>query len=175
MAVVQPSRRSALAGAIAGGLVAPVTARVPLDLSVAKDSLTAIVKLRGDLAGGRVLQWYTGTLALLVPGRMPTPVCRYQGIIRTDWTPRGAGGFAYRTFDLGFFGDLATGRFVERLTNPITGAEVEPMQVRDGPVESIYSVHGVFRLGVPEDKSKTLSIPWESAGDQVWYGADLPF
>lgn len=168
------SRRSVFAGA-AASVVAPAAARQPLDLTLATDSLSAVVKLRGDLAGGRVLQWYSGTLSLLVAGRMPTPVCRYQGIIRTDWAPRGDGSYAYRTYDLGFFGDLATGRHVERFTNPITEAIIEPMQIRDGPVESIYSVHGVFRLGAPEDKTKTLTIPWESAGDQVWYVADLPF
>jgi hypothetical protein len=154
---------------------APAIARVPLDLALPADSLTAVVKLRGDLAGGRVLQWYSGILSLLVPGRMPAPVCRYQGVIRTDWARRPDGAYAYRTFDLGFFGDLATGRHAERLTNPITGAQVEPMQVRDGPIASIYSVHGVFRDGARLDASKSLSLPWETAGDQVWYTADLPF
>lgn len=167
------ARRGLLTG-VASVALAPARARA-LDLSSPSDSLTAVVKLRGDLAGGRVLQWYTGHLAVLVPGRMPMPVARYQGVIRTDWTKREDGSYSYRTFDLGFFGDLASGRHVDRLVNPITGATVEPMQVRDGPVSSIYAVHGVFRDGAVLDSAKTLSLPWESAGDQVWYTADLPF
>lgn len=169
------ARRSVLAGAGTMAVAPTWAARRPLDLAQAKDSLTTVVKLRGDLAGGRVLQWYIGYLALLVPGRMPTPVASYQGVIRTDWTPQPDGSYGYRTFDLGFFGDLATGRYAERIVNPITGATLEPMQVRDGPVTSIYSVHGVFRDGAKPDPAKALSLPWQSAGDQIWYVADLPF
>ncbi len=149
--------------------------RQALDLTKPEDSLRALVKLRGDLAGGRVLQTYTGTLSLLVPGRQAAPVARYQGIIRTDWTPQPDGRFLYRTFDLGYFGDLATGRAVETLTNPLTGATLQPQDVRDGPISSIYSRHGTFRDGAPLDTSKTLSIDWRRAGDHLWYGADLAF
>jgi len=110
-----------------------------------------------------------------VPGRQAAPVARYQGVIRTTWTPRDDGSFHYRTFDLGFFGDLATGRPVESLQNPITGATLVPQDVRDGPIESRYTLNGVFRDGAPVDASKTLSLPWVRAGDEVWYSADLAF
>ena len=123
------TRRGILGGAagLAAGLgsVSQTVAKGRrLDLSDPDDSLYAVVKLRGDVAGGRVLQWYTGELALLVPGRMPEPVASYQGVVRTDWTPRPDGAFDYRTFDLGYFGDLATGEAAESLTNPVNGADV---------------------------------------------------
>jgi len=175
-------RRELLSGAAPALVLAPAAfgaARKsrgqPLDLARPEDSLRALVKLRGDLAGGRVLQTYTGTLALLVPGRQSAPVARYQGIIRTDWTPQPDGRFLYRTFDLGYFGDLATGRPVETLPNPLTGATLQPQDVRDGPITSIYSRHGTFRDGAPLDTSKSLSIDWRRAGDHLWYGADLAF
>lgn len=176
-------RRGLLAGSVAGlGLAfapaAPAAARPqrrPLDLATPADSLTALVKLRGDLAGGRVLQAYSGVLSLLVPGRIAAPVARYQGLIRTDWTPQPDGSYRYRTFDLGYFGELETGRPAATLPNPITGETLEPLDVRDGPVVSLYSVHGTFRDGAPPDPDRTLSLPWRRAGDHVWYGADLAF
>jgi hypothetical protein len=171
-------RRGALAaslGLAAAAAATPARAKRTLDLKKPEDSLYAVVKLRGDLSGKMVYQWYTGLLTLLVPGKMPAPVARYQGMIRTTWTPQPDGGFKYRTFDLGFYGDLETGRAVKTLTNPITGETVEPVDIQDGPVESVYSVHGVFRDGAAPDNSKTLSLPWVTAGDQVWYGANLAF
>jgi len=110
------SRRTALATAAVASAV-PLTAkaatkRSKIDFTKPEDSLYAVVKLRGDLSGKRVLQWYTGTLSLVVPGKLPTPVCRYQGIIRTNWVPQPDGSYSYRTFDLGFFGNLETGEHV---------------------------------------------------------------
>ena len=122
-----------------------------------------------------MLQWYTGTLALAVAGRAAVPVARYQGIIRTTWTPQADGSFRYRTFDLGFFGDLATGKAQSVFTNPVTGAPVEPLDIRDGPVESVYSVNGAFRDGAPVNRARTLTIPWVQAGDDLWYSTDLVF
>jgi hypothetical protein len=170
-------RRTALAAgaAMSVAAAAPASARRALDLSKPADSLYAVVKLRGDLSGRQVLQWYTGTLSLVVPGKLPAPVCRYQGIIRTTWTPQPDGSFNYRTFDLGFFGDLQTGKHVEKITNPVTGEMLEPMQVRDGPVSSIYSVNGAFANGAKPDLTKTLSLPWVISGNDVWYSAGFGF
>ena len=173
------SRRSCLATALAATTL-PLTARAAagrrkLDLTKPEDNLYAVVKLRGDLSGKMVLQWYTGVLSLHVPGKLPAPVCRYQGIIRTVWAPQSDGSFKYRTFDFGFFGDLETGRHVEKLTNPITGEIVEPMQVRDGPIESIYSTNGAFPNGAKPDLTKKLSLPWIVSGNDIWYSTSFGF
>lgn len=172
------SRRTAFAvggASIAVAATPAMAARRKLDFTKPEDNLYAVVKLRGDLAGRRVLQWYTGTLTLVVPGKLPTPVCRYQGVIRTDWTPQPDGSFTYRTFDLGFYGDLETGRYVEKIVNPLTGETVEPTQVRDGPVNSIYSVHGAFANGAKPDTTKSLRLPWVVSGNDAWYQASFGF
>jgi len=173
------SRRTALITGSAATAMAASTSRAQaartLNLSTPKDCLYAVVKLRGDLSGKMALQWYTGVLSLLIPGKMPTPVCRYQGIIRSIWTPQPDGSFKYRTFDIGFFGDLQTGAPVQTLTNPLTGETVEPTQVRDGPIESVYSLNGVFANGATPDTSKTLSLPWIISGNDVWYNASFGF
>jgi pimeloyl-ACP methyl ester carboxylesterase len=182
---VSRSRRQLLATSL--GCTAALTAatrstnadaagrRRALRLDEVGDSLHALVKLRGDLAGGRVLQCYAGTLTLAVPGRTPLPVASYQGLIRTDWTPRADGSFSYRTFDLGFFGDLADGRPVESLVNPLSGERIEPLDVRDGPVQSVYSTAGILRDGLEASPGSRLAIPWRSAGDDVWYSSEFEF
>ncbi len=173
------TRRMSLAAAAAGSsaalLVRPALAKRKLDFTTPEDNLYAVVKLRGDLSGKQVLQWYTGILTLVVAGKLPTPVCRYQGIIRTTWVPQPDGSFKYRTFDLGFFGDLETGRYAEKILNPLTGETVEPMQVRDGPISSIYSVNGAFANGAKPDLTKKLSLPWVISGNDVWYSTSFGF
>lgn len=166
----------ALAGAAARGRSAQRrTAAASLDLAQAADSLRAVVKLRGDLNGARVLQCYSGSLSLLVAGRAPARVASYQGVIRTDWTPLADGSFRYRTFDLGYFGDLATGNPVSALTNPLTGESLVPQDIRDGPVEALYSAYGIYRDGAMPDPRRKLELNWQQSGDELWYSSFFPF
>ena len=146
-----------------------------LDLSDPADSLRAVVKLRGDLSGQQVLQCYAGSLSLLVAGRAPVRVAGYQGIIRSHWTPLADGSFGYRTFDLGFFGDLATGAPVSTLVNPLTGDRVTPQDIRDGPVEALYTRFGIYRDGAQPDPNRQLEIGWQQTGDELWYHTFFPF
>lgn len=162
------ARRTVLVGGAAA--VALPTRRSlarPLDLSDPEDSLHAIVKLRGDTKPARVLQWYTGTLTLLLPGEMPTPVASYQGMIRTDWAPLDDGSYSYRMFDLGCFGDLETGTLAGAITNPVTGRTVHPTLIEDGPLERIFSTRGIHSAARPLPESSRLSLPWAVAGDHV--------
>ncbi len=147
----------------------------PLDLAQAANSLRAVVKLRGDLSGARVLQCYSGSLSLLVAGRAPARLASYQGVIRTDWTPLADGSFRYRTFDIGYFGDLATGEPVSTLTNPLTGESLVPQDIRDGPVEALYTAYGIYRDGATPDPSRKLQLSWHQSGDELWYDSFFPF
>ena len=150
-------------------------AAASLDLTQAANSLCAVVKLRGDLSGARVLQCYSGSLSLLVAGRAPVRVASYQGVIRTDWTPLPDGSFRYRTFDIGYFGDLATGSPVSTLTNPLTGDSLVPQDIRDGPVEALYTTFGIYRDGAAPDPKRKLELNWHQAGDELWYNSFFPF
>ncbi len=165
----------ALAGAATRGHGPKRRAAAALDLTQAANSLRAVVKLRGDLSGARVLQCYSGTLALLVAGRAPARVASYQGVIRTDWTPLPDGSFRYRTFDIGYFGDLATGSPVSTLTNLLTGETLVPQDIRDGPLEALYSAFGIYRDGAAPDPKRKLELNWHQSGDELWYSTFFPF
>lgn len=180
------SRRRLLTGALATPLVgAPSAAdaagairkskRRALRLDEPADSLRALVKLRGDLSGAMVLQYYGGSLSLSVAGRPPARVASYQGIIRSHWTPQPDGSFRYRTFDLGYFGDPVTRLPVSSLINALTGERLAPLDIRDGPVEALYTVHGIFRDGAQPDTSQQLRIDWRQSGDRLWYESFFPF
>ncbi len=168
---------SLLASALVPGAAEsrPRSSRLAIDLGQPLDSLRAVVKLRGDLSGAQVLQYYSGTLSLLVPGRPPARVASYQGIIRSHWTPMPEGGFRYRTFDLGYFGDLASGQAVAILENPLTHESLTPQDIRDGPIEALYTANGIYRDGATPDTSRRLEIPWQQAGDELWYNSFFPF
>lgn len=150
----------------------------PLHLDRAEDSLRALVKLRGDLSGERVLIAYHGTGLAVEPGNVARPLYRVQGLIRSQWTPQPDGTFLFRSFDVGFYGDLESGSPLTEFENPLNGKTVRPIHVRDGPASSVYSVHGSSPVGQTIDTSKALDLAWHGAGDRVWversFGFEFP-
>ncbi len=176
---MKPTRRDVLTAGAAvlfgGGALAAGRAFRPLDFRNPQDNLHALVKLRGDLAGKRVLLWYQGTGLAALPGRVPAPLYRVQGLIRSSWTPQTDGSFAFESYDLGFYGDLQTGAPLRTFENPFNGARAEPIHVHDGPAGSLYSVHGSSPPGRPIDTSQTLALPWQRAGDDVWFEQSFGF
>ena len=155
--------------------LAAAAARYRYDFKNPADNLQALVKLRGDLSGERVLLWYQGTGLAALPGRIPAPLYRVQGLIRSTWLPHEDGTFLFSSYDLGFYGDLATGAPLATFENPFNGARAQPIHVHDGPAESLYSVHGSGPPGKPWDRSKKLLLPWQRSGDDVWFEQSFGF
>lgn len=176
---IRPLTRRAI---LAGGLAAATgfrgkdaSGQTALDLTKPQDNLTALVKLRGDLSGERVLFWYAGKVTGFIPGEASKPLYSIQGLIRSTWTRQDDGSFAYLAHDLGFVGDLSSGEPVETMTNPYTGNTVRPIDTRDGPLRGLYTVHGVLRPGQDVDRNKRLILPWTISGDDLWIETDLGF
>jgi hypothetical protein len=170
------SRRRTFSLSAAAGLAQFASAHArPLDLSDPQDSLYAVAKLRGDVSGTPALLWYTGTGFAVVPGEVPHPLYRVQGLIRSAWVPQPDGSFLYETFDLGFYGDKDTGAYLETFVNPLNGKTCAPVHVHDGPQRSVYSVDGSHPVGAPPDTSKTLAIDWQRSGDEIWFENSFGF
>ena len=74
-----------------------------------KSTIIANTALAAARSGKRVLLWYQGTGLAALPGRVPAPLYRVQGLIRSIWTPQEDGSFSFSSYDLGFYGDLVTG------------------------------------------------------------------
>lgn len=172
------SRRAVLAtsSAVAASSLMPrASAQQSLDLQNPKDNLHALVKLRGDLTGAPVFFWYSGRVTGFVPGEASKPLYHIEGLIRSTWTKLDDGSYQYLAHDLGFVGDLATGKPVDSMTNPYTGERVQPIDTRDGPLRGTYTVYGVLRGGQKPDPEKKLILPWTISGDDLWVETDLGF
>ena len=100
---------------------------------------------------------------------MPVPVASYQGIVRTDWAPLADGGYSYRMFDLGCFGDLETGALAGPVKNPVTGESVTPTLIEDGPLERVFSINGIYNVArsAPKPEVRLSTALARRAGDHV--------
>ena len=128
----QMSRRTIVAGLSGGGAVSvlpalPLRAQA-LDLDDPSDSLYALVKLRGSVAGGRVFIWYKGSASAVLPGEAPVTMFGFQTVIRSDWMPRPDGAYQNNSVEMGFIADLATGQPIAEFANPVTGETVKTME-----------------------------------------------
>ena len=159
-AVLQLGAGAALApvaGAFAAG--SPVRA-TDVDLSTPEKRLRARVKLLGSTAEEDVYINLQGTLWGIVPGREAVPICGFQGLARSFWSPNEDGSFTQRAFDIGYFSDHETKEPVDSLENPLTGETVEPFHFRYGGASQQHTVESVEE---PGDHN------WAKMGDRLWF------
>ena len=128
-----------------------------LDLYDTDAQFASYVKLLGSLNGGTIYTSFQGTLSGVVPDQAPLPICRYQGLARSDWTAKPDGTFSKRSFDIGFFADVETGDVIDEVVNPLTGETVQPLHFKYG---------GGARRDITPDVLTEIS--WRDTGDKIW-------
>lgn len=140
-----------------------------LDLDSPTGGLNAYVKLLGTLEQSNVYIAFSGTLWGILPERVPTAICGFSGLARHQWTPRKEGHHR-KSFDVGYFSDLATGEPADEIVNPLTGETVHPFHYKYGGGEQLYTKQGLMAVSGEGEAStlKPYELNWESAGEQVW-------
>lgn len=129
-----PSRRSVLGGAAASALLigAGRPARAALNLDDPGEYLTAVLKMRGAVDGSLSLGWVMGHRYAIVNGKA-TPIYGLLASTFANYTRIDAETFEMRSFEVAYFTDLATGKLLEKWTNPFNGKVVDVPQTRMGP------------------------------------------
>ena len=167
-------RRTAIKGAaalLAAAHLSPPEARgsaprEPLfDLDVPEQALDALVKMRGDLAGGESAWYWTGTIWAMVPGEENRPLFAYDGFAVSRFEKHEAG---YRMLnrEAGVYRDLASGEILEWWANPWLGREVLVLHRLNDHVNVDILREGRFSI---------RSIPTTVLGDDVWWRLDMFF
>jgi hypothetical protein len=121
-----------------------------LDLSRPEDNLTAWMKMRGSLEGQDVYFWFTGGIDVAIPGEAIRPFVTVETLILRRTQRIGADGgvptFHLTDWEASFYRDPDTGEVVDELRNPVTGAMVQPLHYREGPVTFEYTAARQPRL-----------------------------
>jgi hypothetical protein len=168
-------RRTFLAGAVAlaAGSVAPAGWARPagLDLANRGDLLTALAKMRGATDERLVISFVIGA-RYAVPEHRLVPMMGILAATFSRWRRLDADAFEARSLEVAFFTDLATGKLLEKWTNPVTGTVVDVPVTRMGPSRVVITADGLT-VDSPAGEAAGLVLkhvfqPPVTVGDQVW-------
>ena len=97
-----------------------------------------------------ILHWYHFIMVVVPVGRAPLPLVRWEGIELSQHRRIGEHRYRMHGHNLSFPRDLASGRFVDTVLNPLTGEQVEvpPMALTEDPGQ-IVSPEGSLSLDAP--------------------------
>jgi hypothetical protein len=168
------NRRSFLAGAAALAVtsVHPGIARgAGLDLASRRDLLTALAKMRGATDDRLVISFVIGT-RYAVPEHRIVPMMGILAATFSRWQRVDPDTFEARSLEVAFFTDVATGKLLEKWTNPVTGTMVDVPVTRMGPSRVVITADGLT-VDAPADEASGLVLkhvfhPPVIVGDQVW-------
>ncbi|WP_439534219.1 hypothetical protein [Polymorphobacter sp.] len=73
-----------------------------------------------------ILHWYHFIMVAVPVGRSPQPVVRWEGIELSRHRKIGDNRYRLHGHNLSFARDLDTGRFTDKVRNPVTGRDVRP-------------------------------------------------
>ena len=97
-----------------------------------------------------ILHWYHFIMVAVPLGRAPQPVVRWEGIELSAHRRIGDHRYRLHGHNLSFARDLATGRFVDEVRNPLTGRMVRPVTMAlTGDPGYVASPEGVVPLDAP--------------------------
>lgn len=168
-------RRAFLTGAVAlaaSGAIHPAFARGSgLDLTNRRDLLTALAKMRGATDGRLVISFVIGD-RYAVPAHRIVPMMGILAATFSRWRRLDADTFEARSLEVAFFTDIATGKLLEKWTNPVTGTVVEVPVTRMGPSRVVITADGLT-VDSPAGEAAGLVLkhvfqPPVTVGDQVW-------
>ncbi|WP_298477793.1 DUF1838 family protein [uncultured Maribacter sp.] len=129
-----------------------------------KDIFKSHIRFMGSLEPTTIYSWFSGHLWGIVPGEAPKALTTLQGLAKSNWKKEG-NNFTKESFDLGFFGDLETGKVLEKWKNPYTNETIEPFHfMYGGANKKVYTEKGILS----GETMKPYPNNWVQSGDQIW-------
>lgn len=168
-----PRATAPTAGGRAGA--APSLTGPLIDLTTPDGNVLAMARMTGDTDTARTKHgWYEGRLVGVRPGEAARDLCGIFGMSSQRLTPlEGKPGWLLLQKECGFFTDLATGRVLEKWTNPYTNETLEPFHIANESVSR--EIEPVVRdsrfydtVAGSEPKQRPFVLPWRVAGDRAF-------
>ncbi|RKR15236.1 uncharacterized protein DUF1838 [Maribacter vaceletii] len=122
------------------------------------------IRLMGSLKPATIYNWFSGHLWGILPGEAPKPLTTLQGLAKSNWKKEG-NNYTKESFDLGFFGDLETGKVLDTWKNPYTNEIIEPFHfMYGGGSNTTYTPDGILS----GETIKPYKENWVQSGEQIW-------
>ena len=121
----------------------PAAAAAPrhLDLEIGPGNLEAYLKARSDISGKMSIQWTSGVIWSLVPGRKARALMIGHGV-NTTRCIKDATGYAFLQRECLIWSDIKTGEPLTTWFNPFTEKTNEVFHIQNDSVSSHYDVDG---------------------------------
>lgn len=87
-------------------------------------AVEAWVRLKGDATGRITYEWVRGSAHALPDDARSLPLFRFESVTVRRFLPQGPGRWREVSYACRLYRDHATGAVIDRITNPLTGAEV---------------------------------------------------
>ena len=151
---------SVIAAAVVAATATLSLSAAAYDFSKPDTSLSAFLRMRGDLSGRDVItDWHT-TVFIVEPGKRAVPIMRLDGFNVGRVINKNDGSYQWLSREVAYYRDLKTGKILDKWENPVTGKTNDVVQVINDPVNSLF---GPGRV-----------MPWRVKGDDVFMTFDVP-
>lgn len=147
-----------------------------LDLTTARGNVIGYSRLTSNTdMKSTHFGWFEGVVMGVVEDGPLVNICGFRGIGTTRLIPL-AGEFGYRRLlrEVGYYTDLATGKILEEMVNPLTGEKVNVVPVDNDPFNRIIRetelsrpTFGGLNKEAPPPKPTPFQLNWKVAGDRL--------
>ncbi len=143
-----------------------------------RDNVRTMARLTATLEPGKTgyVRYQGKTFALLADGRN-LPLFDLDGIGALRALPQPDGAYRFLFSEFALYLDPATGRPLERWTNPVSGRAVDVWHMRNGPVNYELSpakaTFGAFSRTGADGAAPGFQLPWVRRGPFATFALDV--
>ena len=154
------------------GIISPAHgATFELDLKTEEGLFQAFIRAAGSSNNEVVMAWHE-IYRYGIVGKEITPLHTSKGALIVEHSNNGDGSYTMSRREVAFHCDIETGKVIDKLKNPYTGALNDVEHLKSGPVTTVHTVHSMLQ----NDQELPIQHkvgPARVVGDDVFINHDL--
>ncbi len=155
-----------------GGIISSAhAAGHELDLKTDEGLFHAFMRAAGSTGNEVVMAWHE-IYRYGIIGKEITPLHTSKGALIVEHTNNGDGSFTMSRREVAFHCDIETGKVIDKLKNPYTGAVNDVEHLKSGPVTTVHTAHSMSQNGQELPIQHKVG-PARVVGDDVFINHDL--
>lgn len=168
-------------GGMVSGLAAAKNLQSPLissaqaadlvDLKTDEGLFHNFIRIAGSSGNEVVMAWHE-IYRYGIIGKEVTPLHTSRGALIVEHTNNGDGSFTMTRREVAYHCDIETGKVIDKLKNPYTGATNDVEHLRSGPVTTVHTAHSMSQNGQELPIEHKVG-PARVVGDEVVLNHDL--
>ena len=125
-----------------GSIISSAYASDSLDLATDGGLFHNFLRVAGSSGNEVVMAWHK-IYRYGIVGKDVTPLHTSRGALIVEHTNNGDGSFTMTRREVAYHCDIETGKVIDKLKNPYTGAMDDVEHLRSGPVTTVHTAHSM--------------------------------